>query len=309
MRFLITGASGFIGSRLIQKLDRNNNDIRVLARKKYLNYDTFICNLGTEKIPEAALESVDTVIHLAGHAHDLSSSVEVEKIYYDVNYIATVELFKIAITKGIKSFVYISSVKAGGYNIRKKCMEECDQVEPINIYGASKRKAEIEILRLSKTSQTHISIIRPALVYGDKMKGNLASMTSAIEKGWFPPIPESNNRRSMICVYDLIDAIIFISAELKANGNIYNVTDGVLYSTRDIYKAICLLSGKKIPKWFVPKIIFYIIASLGNIIKFIPFDFQKYDKLFSNECYSSKKLQKLGFTPKYNFFSYTKKLH
>jgi UDP-glucose 4-epimerase len=309
MNILITGASGFIGSKLIQKLDNNNNVLRVLARKKYLHYDTVICNLGSEVIPEKAFEGVDTVIHLAGYAHDLSSTFEREKIYYDVNYTATVDLFKFAIKKSVKNFVYISTVKAGGYDDNKKCMEEIDQVQPTNIYGASKRKAEIEILRLSETSDINVSIIRPALVYGDEMKGNLASMSNAIKKGWFPPIPDSKNRRSMICVYDLIDAIIFIASDLKSNGNIYNATDGICYSSRDIYKALCHVNRKKIPKWFVPKIVFFIMAFVGSKIKILPFDLQKYDKLFSNECYSSKKLLRLGFAPKYNFLSYINKLN
>lgn len=304
MNVLITGASGFIGSNLIDALQGKDFKIRLLGRKKYLNYETFFCDLGKEKIPEDALDSIDTVFHLAGYAHDETYSSKKDSLYYSVNVKATEELFEISVKKGVKNFIYLSSVKAGGVTSSKKYMTESDQTDPKDIYGETKRKAEIKILDLNRYHNINISIIRSALVYGDEMKGNLLSMLNGIKGGWFPPIPETKNIRSMVCVFDLVNAIIFLGLKPQPGSGIFIVTDGYHYSTRDIYKSLCYLAEKKVPSWAIPKIIFYLIALFGEIFKFIPFNMHKYNKLFSSEFYYSEKLNKLGFVPKYNLTSY-----
>ena len=87
----------------------------------------------------------------------------------------------------------------------------------------------------------NVSILRPALVYGVKMKGNLAIMLNGIKSGWFPPLPETYNKRSMICINDLIDAILLIASDGRTNGRIYIATDGHQYSSR-IFIRLCVKS-------------------------------------------------------------------
>ena len=307
MKALVTGATGFIGSQLIKTLENNGYSLRIISRKNNSDYDTVICDLGNDRIPESALDSIDTVFHLAGYSHDLVSNPIKDKIYYDVNVKATVDLIKIAAKKRVRKFIYISSVKAGGMLDKSRCMTENDQGTPNDIYGATKREAEIEILRIGKSHNIHVSIIRPALVYGVKMKGNLAIMLNGIKSGWFPPLPETHNKRSMICINDLIDVILLISSDKRANGMMYIATDGYHYSSRNIYKSMCQAIGKNIPIWTTPKFVFSLLAWIGDIVNYIPFNSHRYNKIFGNECYSSVELHKLGFTPKYDLFSYLKK--
>ena len=304
MKALVTGGTGFIGSELINVLESSGYELKLLSRRNNINYDTIICNLGTDKIPENALDEVDIVFHLAGYTHDVINLPSKDKLYYDVNVKATVELIKIAASKGVKKFIYLSSVKAGGVFEQKKCMTEKDQGVPNDIYGKTKRTCEVEILELARVSNISLSIIRPALVYGDEMKGNLANMLKSIKSGWFPPLPETNNKRSMISVVDLVDAILLVVSNQNSNVDLYIATDGYNYSSRDIYNVLCDVSGKKASRWELPKIFFLILATAGNFFKFIPFNSHKYKKLFGSECYSSKKLSLLGFVPKYNFSSY-----
>jgi UDP-glucose 4-epimerase len=304
MKALVTGATGFIGLKLIKNLEDCGYSIRILSRNNNLDYDTVICDLQNEKIPESALDSIDVIFHLAGHTLDLASDSIQEKIYYDVNVGGTVKLIKIAVKKKVRKFIYVSSVKAGGVIDENKCISESDQSTPNDIYGITKREAEIEVLRMSEQYDIHVSIIRPALVYGEKMKGNLANMFNGIKSGWFPPLPEVYNKRSMIHISDLISAMLLIARDSRTNGQIYIATDGYQYSSRSIYKAICSATGKKIPAWIVPKSIFYILAKIGDVVKFFPFNSYKYKKIFGNEYYSSEKLNNLGFSPKYNLFTY-----
>ena len=137
----------------------------------------------------------------------------------------------------------------------------------------------------------HVSIVRPSLVYGPGVKGNLQLMLSAVKKGWLPPLPETGNKRSMIHVDDLVKAILLVSKYDCTNGEIYIATDGRTYSSREIYETICNVVGKSIPKWSVPKFFFDILALMSPRIKY------QVDKLLGDECYSSEKLEGLGFKP------------
>ena len=289
MKALVTGATGFIGLKLIKSLEDCGYSIRILSRNNNLDYDTAICDLQNEKIPESALDSVDVIFHLAGHAHDLASDSIQEKIYYDVNLGGTAKLIKIAVQKKVRKFIYVSSVKAGGVPGFGVCSSENDQGEPEGIYGKTKREAELKLLKIGEESDIYLSIIRPSLVYGPNVKGNLQLMLSGIEKGWFPPLPETANRRSMIHVDDLVRAILLVAEDKRANGEIFIATDGTPYSSREIYNAMSGVTAKSIPKWSVPKTLFDIASLVSSRIKY------KINKLLGDECYSSAKLEGLGF--------------
>ena len=290
-KYLVTGSTGFIGNRLLGLLKTIECDVRLLARSKVDNYETVACNLGEDRIPKHTLASIDTVFHLAGLAHDMQDPSKVEDVYRVINVETTVELANLAVESGVKQFVFISSVKAGGGLGSGKCINESDQNKPEGVYGKSKREAELKLLKIGSESGMHVSIIRPSPVYGPYVKGNLALMLSGIKKGWFPPLPETCNKISMIHVDDLVRAILLVSEDQRANGEIFIVTDGNPYSSREIYNAMCNEVGKSIPKWSVPKLIFDIASLINPNIKY------KIDKLLGNECYSSEKLEKLGFCP------------
>jgi len=289
---LITGGTGFIGSRLLGLLKTIECDVRLLARSQVNNYETVVCNLEQDRISKHALESVDTVFHLAGFAHDMQDPSKVEDLYRVINVDATVELARLALESGVKRFVFISSVKAGGGLASGKCINESEQNEPEGVYGKSKREAELKLLKIGSESSMHITIIRPSLVYGPYVKGNLQLMLSGIEKGWFPPIPETGNRRSMIHVDDLVRAILLVAIDKRANGEIIIATDGTPHSSREIYNAMCSVTGKSIRKWSVPKTLFDLASLASPWIKY------KINKLLGDECYSSSKLEALGFKAK-----------
>lgn len=295
-KILITGGTGFIGKVLVDKLSNINSSIRLLSRKSSTVYETVCCDFEHEEVPYFSCDSIDTVFHLAGYAHDLSNSTNNEYLYHLINVNATVDLAKIAAENGVKNFIFVSSVKAGGYCLLKESMDENDQTEPENIYGKTKREAEIKLLEIGKKSGMHTTIIRPALVYGPGVKGNLQQMQAGIKNGWFPPLPKVNNRRSMIHVEDLVEALIMVASDSRANGQIYIATDGITYSSRQIYEANCALVGKNIPNWSVPRFLFNAISKFNKNLSY------KIDKLLCNEHYSSKKLQSIGFKPKHSLF-------
>ena len=287
--FFITGATGFVGQRLVEALD---GEIRILSRIRQLNYETVICDLQSEEIPNDALNEVDTVFHLAGFAHDIRDERKIKGLYQKVNVDATVRLAELAIKSKVKRFVFVRGVKAGGLPLFGQCISEEEQGEPDGIYGETKREAELKLLEIGLNSSMHVTIIRPSLVYGPNVKGNLELMLLGIKKGWFPSLPETSNKRSMIHVDDLVRAILLVAKENLANGEIFIATDGIPHSSREIYNAMCDVVGKSIPKWSVPKILFNMIGLVSPHIKY------KINKLLGDEGYSSCKLEELGFKAK-----------
>lgn len=293
--YLVTGGTGFIGQRLISSLGDNNVRLLVRSVDQNLKLSQVKCELGADVIPDMAFEGIETIFHLAGNAHDISGEQAAES-YQRVNVDATIELASKAANHGVKSFVFVSSVKAGGLPLNGRCASEKDQSEPDGVYGHSKRQAEVALLDLNEKTKMQISIIRPALVYGPAAKGNLQTMMNAISKRLLPPLPETGNRRSMIHIDDLITAMKLICSHNDSNGEIFIATDGGQYSTREIYDAMCQALGRKVPGWSIPKVFFDVLGLVSRKIR------HKTDKILGDECYSSEKLNSLGFKPEHTIW-------
>jgi UDP-glucose 4-epimerase len=291
--FAITGSSGFIGSRLLTYLSNKSDNIRLLVRSidASSQHEQVECDLASGHIRSDCFSGVSTVFHLAGFAHDMRTSKNVASIYQSVNVDATIRLAEIAVKAGVKKFVFVSSVKAGGSATPGVCLSENDQGDPEGIYGNTKREAELKLLEIGRKTDMNISIIRPSLVYGPNVKGNLRLMLSGVKKGWFPPLPETHNKRSMIHVDDLVRAIFLVAENNRADGEIFIATDGKSYSSHEIYVCMCKVAGKSAKKWSVPKFVFDIVAAINPKIRY------KINKLLGDECYSSVKLESLGFSP------------
>jgi UDP-glucose 4-epimerase len=288
-KVFITGASGFVGTKLVSALEADQNSVRVLSRRNLTGYETVVCDFLSDSLPDNALKGVDTVYHLAGVAHDYHKKNDQ---YIKVNVQATIKLAELAVNSGVKKFIFLSSVKAGGSLLEEVSDVKSLESQPKGIYGKTKRDAELSLFEIGAKSEMHVAIIRSSLVYGPLMKGNLGMMLKGIKNGWFPPLPKINNQRSLVHVDDLVRAMIFVSNDHRANGEIFIVTDGTSHSSREIYEVMCKLSGKSIPKWFIPKFIFDFAAFFSLKIR------HKVSKLFDNDFYSSKKINAIGFMPK-----------
>ncbi|MBC8285551.1 MAG: NAD-dependent epimerase/dehydratase family protein [Nitrospinae bacterium] len=292
MNILLTGATGFIGCRLLRLLEKEGHCVTVISRKKHPHNKTIVCDfVKKDKIPQDAMDAADTVFHLAGYTHDLSDASKVEHLYRAINIDSTINLATQAIQSNIKKFIYISSVKAGGSDAKHRVIDENTSGEPEGIYGKTKREAEKALLKLTLESNMHTSIVRPSPVYGPGVKGNLQLMLKGIKSGWFPPIPEVGNKRSLVHVDDVARAICYVSEDKRADGEIFIVTDGKPYSSRDIYNSMRRVLGMKSTNLFVPKLLFGGVSLLGSRFKY------KVNKLLGDEYYSSKKLASIGFEP------------
>jgi nucleoside-diphosphate-sugar epimerase len=289
---LLTGATGFVGERLINYLRKNGFTIRAIGRRAIVDVETVLCDFFNDEIPENSFKDIDIVFHLAGYTHDLNSGSRLKENYQKMNVNVTDDLLSLSVEHKVKTFIFVSSVKAGGAPVKRVCASEEEQCEPEGVYGKTKREAELRVLEAGRKFGMHVSILRPSLIYGPKVKGNLQLMMQGIKKGWFPPLPETGNRRSMIHVDDVIQALSLLASDERSNGEIFIVTDGRTYSSRDIYEIMSATLGKRIPRWTVPLFLFNVIALINPHLRY------RIDKLLGDECYSSKKIQFIGFKAK-----------
>ena len=185
-----------------------------------------------------------------------------------------------------------------------ECLDEASPCLPVTPYGKSKLEAERLVLEGNYVPEP--VVLRLSMVYGPSPQGNLPRMIEAVAKGLFPPIPEFGNQRSMVHVEDAVQAAILAAERPEAIGQIFLVTDGKPYSTRELYEWICQALGKPVPAWKIPEIILHGLAKIGDAIgalrgRRFMFDSDTLEKLIGSSWYSSQKIEKkLGFRAQHN---------
>tara|TARA_Y100000768_G_C23955741_1_gene672674 strand:+ start:865 stop:1767 length:903 start_codon:yes stop_codon:yes gene_type:complete len=289
---LVTGASGFVGERLVTYLNKLDVKVKVLGRENIHNSIFNQCDFLKDEIEQQYFENVDTVFHLAGLAHDQDNKRNFSD-YERLNVETTKKIADISIKCNVKNFIFLSSIKA----------ISCDNKDIENlkseIYGKTKKAAEIYLQGISKSTDMKVNIIRSSLVYGPTMKGNLKSLSDAINAGWFPKLTKDTNRRSMIHVDDLVRALIFAVNESSWHKPLV-VSDGKSYSSKDIYDSLSKNFRNKIFPFRLPEL----LLKLGYLI---PVFRKKLNKLYGDDFYSSEEILQLGFSPKFSFKEYNEK--
>jgi len=309
-KYVVTGATGFVGSKMLDLLDSSESQIVAVSRKQPKNKNAYFIQQDFGKdffINERKLTDIDYIFHLAGIAHSTFSDLTWDD-YYQVNVLGTKQLCELAGKNGVKKFIFVSSIKASS-DPGVDCVNETWNMMPSDHYGKSKYLAELAVKEISEKYNMDYVIIRPTLVYGPNIKGNLLKMIQAIDNNRFPPIPKMTNKRSLVHVEDLCRALILVAKSDAANGNTYIVSDSNYYSTREIYEAMMSELGKPLGKITIPKFYFNSVAVLGDILENVfnvkfPLNSSSVEKLFGSACYDSTKIsEQLGFQPKWTLES------
>ncbi len=315
MKVLVTGGTGFIGHHLLKVLLSKGVDVRVLSRRadsSGLRWPSRIPvvtgDLTSSRSLTGIADGVETVYHLASlnHAYDVNDAT-LEEIHRRVTVEGTRHLLNEAIQAGVRRFVFASSVKAMGEGM-EGCLDETSPAAPITAYGIAKREAEELVLEKGRECGMHVCVLRLPLVYGPGNKGNIPRMIEAIDRGIFPPIPKVGNSRSMVHVEDVVQALLLASECPAANGKIYLVTDGRVYSTREIYKAILKALGRDVPWWTVPIWALRWGARIADAVlqmagRSRPSCAAEVEKLLCSAWYDPSRIcNELGFEPRHTLF-------
>lgn len=286
MKLLITGATGFIGKELVKRFDKES--IEILSRKVNNHFITLNYSLEDLLVKTCVTNKYDVAIHLAGLAHNNYGLDELRKI----NVESTLALARQLAEKGLKRFVFVSSIGVNGNKTIGSPFNELSTPKPHVDYAISKYEAEIELAKLSRELDFELVIIRPPLVYGENAPGNFKSLLNIASKGFPLPFGLVNNSRSFISVSNLSDFITLTASHPKAAGELFLVADDDNISTKTLIKTIW--EAKNISSFLIPIPIF-IFKLLFKLLGRSSMAVQLFDNL---EVDNSKAKSLLGWSPK-----------
>jgi len=290
MTVLVTGAGGFIGSRLSAALVRDGLSVREMHRTESGRAETVCGDLLDPVSLRRACEGVDAVVHCAGYAHAMRTpDADVARRHHETNFIGTRNLAHAAADAGVGRFVHLSSVKAMGAP-GSLCVDESWEALPETPYGCAKRKAERAVLEIASAHGIHATNLRLAMVYGRGSRGNLERMARAIARGWFPPLPETGMLRSLVHVADVIRAVRCVLARDCPPARTWIVAHPVAHSGAQIESALRAAAGRGGPRWHVPARALRAAGACGDLIgrligRRMPIDRESVDRLLGPECY------------------------
>src|SRR6266852_3143396 len=240
MRILITGASGFVGTALCRKLLARGHTVRAAVRRLAPPgavppdlHQILIPDIAAEFDRLALVDGVATVVHLAAIAH---RSCRVEAEMRRVNCDAAVRLAEAAAGL-VRRFIFLSSVKVHGEDSGSGMYAEDDALNPQDSYGRSKLEAERALTETAARNGIELVIIRPPLVYGPEVKANFLRLLGWVDSGLPLPFASVRNRRSLIYLGNLVDAIAR-SAEHPAARGAFLVRDEESVSTPELVSRI-----------------------------------------------------------------------
>lgn len=241
-RTLVTGASGFVGRALCSALQQKGRHCRAAVRTIAPGITVeqqLVGDLGPDTDWQSALNHVDCVFHLAARAHVLDDrSADPMAEYHRINVQGSVQLAQQAAAAGVRRLVFLSSVKVNGEATASKAYTEDDVPMPQDAYGITKHEAELALQRIGTETGMEIVILRPPLVYGAGVKGNFLRLLQAVSQGMPLPLASVNNRRSLVYVGNLIDAIITCMDMPTASGKTFLVSDGKDVSTPELIRKL-----------------------------------------------------------------------
>lgn len=255
---LITGASGFVGSAVVDRLAVHSEFTPRAAMRRDNHYFSpavdvvQVGDLGPDTDWTAALQGVSVVVHAAARVHVMNDSfADPLAEFRRVNVEGTLNLARQAVSAGVTRFVLISSIKVNGEStaLNKPFTEE-DIPVPVDPYGISKYESEEGLRRLATETGLEVVVIRPPLVYGPGVKANFLTMMRWLCRRVPLPLGAIHNKRSLISLDNLVDLIIICIEHRAAANQTLLAGDGVDLSTTELLQRMAKALGN--PALLIP---------------------------------------------------------
>lgn len=260
MIITMIGASGFVGTRLIDLLKQNSEKYELknvdLLPSHFFNDITVIGDVREQVQMDEQLKGADVVVLLAAQHRDDVTPVS---LYYDTN-VGGMKVTLNAMEKnGIKRLVFFSSVAV--YGLNKKNPNEEHPAEPFNHYGKSKWQAEEVLQEWYKTHPDwNINIIRPTVIFGERNRGNVYNLLKQISSGKFLMVGKGDNVKSMAYVGNIVAFVKFMIDNCTTGYNVFNYIDKPDTNMNDLVALVEKVLKKNIPSTHFP----YWMGMLGG---------------------------------------------
>lgn len=261
---LLTGATGFVGGAILNRLHHENKHPVVVAVRD----ESRVPIQGVPKVCiksfdggtrwEEHLTGSDVVIHSAARVH-VMNDVETDPLaaFRKVNVEGTLNLARQAAAAGVQRFIFISSIKVNGEGTVPGTAYAADDVPaPMDPYGISKMEAEQGLRELAAETAMEVVIIRPVLVYGPGVKANFLNMMRWLDKGVPLPFGAIHNSRSLVALDNLVDLVLTCIVHPAAANQTFLVSDGEDLSTTTLLSKMAKALNKParlipVPSWML----------------------------------------------------------
>lgn len=245
----ITGSTGFVGSRLLERLYSSNHSLKTIGRHSTayrVEHIPFDLN-EPELLNPLSLKGMVCIVHCAARVHIVRETAESPiSEYIKLNTISTLKLATKAAEAGVRRFIYLSSVKSlGESTFEKGGFCSSSSYAPEDDIGLSKARAEEGLREIAARTGMEVTIIRPPLVYGRGVKANFAAMMRLAGRNLPLPLASVRNKRSMVALDNLVDLIVTCVSHKDAGNQTFMVSDDADVSTPELLSAMTRAYGKK----------------------------------------------------------------
>lgn len=222
--------------------------------------------VGPETAWQGVLAGVDTVVHLAARVHVMKDTAsDPLALHRRTNRDGTRRLADEAARAGVRRLVFLSTVKVHGERTPDAPFTEEDVPAPQDPYAISKWEAEQALHEVAARSSLQVVVLRPPLVYGPGVKGNFLSLLKLCDRGLPLPVGCIRNRRSLLAVQNLADAICRCIDAPGAAGGTFLARDGTDFATPDLVRAIAAALGRTVRLLPVPVAVLRMAGEIPGI--------------------------------------------
>ncbi len=310
--YLVTGATGSWGPRVVQGLQEAGGRVRILSLEVPSTdglpkgVEVRVCDITDRPAVESAMQGVDVVIHLAALLHAVDPSWELRGDYERVNVEGTATVVQEALRAGVKRLVFSSTIAVYGSN-GGQVLTENSPPYPETLYARTKLAAERIVLEAKRLGGEPFGVVlRLGAVYGSRVKGNYRRLLCSLARGRFIPVGQGLNSRTLIYERDAARAVALAAKHPMAAGRIYNVSDGRLHTLRQIIATICEALGRTPPRMALPlgpvRLVAGMFEGTAKLLGYrSPIGKAMVAKYTEDIAVSSERIQMdLGFAPKFD---------
>ncbi len=303
MKIVMIGASGFVGTRLLDLLHKEegyeikNIDIQP---SMFFPEDTVIGDVRNQATLDKELKGADMVILLAAQHRDDVTPVS---LYYDVNVGGIKNTLRAMERNGVKRIIFFSSVSV--YGLNKLNPDENHPADPFNHYGKSKWQAE-ETLRqwIESHPELNVNIVRPTVIFGERNRGNVYTLLKQISSGRFLMVGNGQNKKSMAYVGNVVAFVKWLIDNSCEGYNVFNYIDKPDNDMNQLVAHVSKVLSKHIPATHYPYWLgmfggycFDIVAKVLN--RKLPISSVRVKKFCATTEFNSDKAHSSGFKTPY----------